>query len=236
MELKKIKCILFVLIISSSFVYSDEYDKDTNYIKTAVKQYYNETYGASYGTNWTYGRSSELKNIGDYNFKYENLFDGSRESAWCESGNNSGINEFLLFNIRELDEFGFYSGFNYNSAVENGIEIYFSVFNGLCSSDEDYHKFNRVKKALIQFYEVPKIVGQNNIKIEHEPIVLSYKTIELADISIEQIFNFHIEIEKENYTSTPDIIMKFTILDVYPGTDYDNTCISEIKVYGEYAE
>ena len=28
--------------------------------------------------------------------------------------------------------------------------------------------------------------------------------------------------------------MQLIILDVYPGTDYDDTCISEINVYGEY--
>ena len=28
--------------------------------------------------------------------------------------------------------------------------------------------------------------------------------------------------------------MQLIILDIYPGTDYDNTCISEFKVYGEY--
>lgn len=134
-------------------------DSESLYIKNAANQYYNGTGNQPYGTNWLYGRSSELKNVDAYSFMFEYLFDGDKNTAWCGASKNFGINEFVLFNVRELDEFGFYSGFNYDSAIRKGVDIKFLIYNGLCSSEKDFHKFNRVKKALVQFYEVAKIVG-----------------------------------------------------------------------------
>ncbi len=152
-------------------------ENENVYIKKAVNQYYNETGNNPYGTNWLYGRSSELKNIDAYFFTFEYISDGDKNTAWCGASKHSGINEFVLFNVRELDEFGFYSGFNYDSAIEKGIDIKFLIYNGLCSSEKDFHKFNRVKKALVQFYEVAKIVGQDSIIIDGLPISLSQATI-----------------------------------------------------------
>lgn len=227
---------LFLCIFYFACIFSFCEDNESLYIKKAVNQYYNETGNNPYGTNWLYGRSSELKNIDSYSLMFEYISDGDKNTAWCGASKNSGINEFVLFNVRELDEFGFYSGFNYDSAIRKGIDIRLLISNGLCSSEKDFHKFNRAKKALIQFYEVAKIVGQDSIIIDGLPIFLSQATIELDDSILEQSFDFHIDLDKKKITSTPDVIMKFTILDVYPGTDYDDTCISEIKVYGEYAE
>lgn len=60
--------------------------------------------------------------------------------------------------------------------------------------------------------------------------------IELKDTMDEQNFSFKINTRDDNIYSSPFVIMQLIILDVYPGTDYDDTCISEINVYGEYAE
>ncbi|MDE6720367.1 MAG: hypothetical protein K2J68_10990 [Treponemataceae bacterium] len=226
--------ILMAMIFQMLCVFCE--DSESMYIKNAANQYYNGTGNQPYGTNWLYGRSSELKNVDAYSFMFEYLSDGDKNTAWCGASKNSGINEFVLFNVRELDEFGFYSGFNYDSAIEKGIDIKFLIYNGLCSSEKDFHKFNMVKKTLVQFYEVAKIVGQDSIIIDGLPILLSQATTELDDSILEQSFDFHIDLDKKKITSTPDVIMKFTILDVYRGTDYEDTCISEIKVYGEYAE
>jgi hypothetical protein len=49
-----------------------------------------------------------------------------------------------------------------------------------------------------------------------------------------QEFDLPLKLRNDYVTSYPLLVLKITIVDIYPGSDYDNTCISEIKVYGEY--
>ena len=49
-----------------------------------------------------------------------------------------------------------------------------------------------------------------------------------------QKYEFSIILRDDFLYSSPAVILQLIILDVYPGSDYDDTCISEIKVYGEY--
>ena len=58
--------------------------------------------------------------------------------------------------------------------------------------------------------------------------------IELKDTMELQEFDLPLKLRNDYVTSSPLLVLKITIADIYPGTDYDNTCISEINVYGEY--
>ena len=79
-------------------------------------------------------------------------------------------------------------------------------------------------------------MGQNTIVVESEPLVIYDSDIEIKDIREVQEFDFLINLRDDYLYSTPTLILQFIILDVYKGTDYDDTCISEIKVYGEYVD
>lgn len=58
--------------------------------------------------------------------------------------------------------------------------------------------------------------------------------IELKDTMELQEFDLPLKLRNDYVTSSPLLVLKITIVDIYPGSDYDNTCISEINVYGEY--
>ena len=58
--------------------------------------------------------------------------------------------------------------------------------------------------------------------------------IELKDTMELQEFDLPLKLRNDYVTSSPLLVLKITIADIYPGSDYDNTCISEINVYGEY--
>ena len=90
-----------------------------------------------------------------------------------------------------------------------------------------------MKKAKIVFYDTPISVGQNSTKIKDEPIIIYENIIDFKDSIDKQNFSFIINTRDDNIYSSPFIVMQLIILDIYPGSDYDNTCISEIKVYGE---
>ena len=124
--------------------------------------------------------------------------------------------------------------FNYQESIEkDGIQFFLSVNNGYCKSENLFLKNNRVKKAKIVFYDTPISVGQNSTKIKDEPIIIYENIIDFKDSIDKQNFSFIINTRDDNIYSSPFIVMQLIILDIYPGSDYDNTCISEIKVYGE---
>lgn len=84
-----------------------------------------------------------------------------------------------------------------------GIEI----LNGFAKSRQTYFNNNRVKKILIEFSDGPSI------------------TAELEDDSNMELQV--IEFGREIRTSS----LKLTVLEIYPGEKYEDTCISEIRIF-----
>lgn len=93
-----------------------------------------------------------------------------------------------------------------NSEVR-GIEI----ANGYTKSEETYFENNRLKKIKIEFSDNDSIIV--NLKDD----VHGYDTLGLQNIKF------------ENSVITKRI--KISILEVYPGSKFKDTCISEIRVY-----
>lgn len=80
------------------------------------------------------------------------------------------------------------------------------IANGYKKSQELYTKNNKIKKILIEFSDGTNIV---------------------RELSDDYFNNFIIKFDSNIQTQ----FIKFTILDVYKGTDYSDTCIAEIKTY-----
>lgn len=226
----KKKVILILLLLQCMSLFSEE--NDYSFVKKAINQYWSTL---PYGTNWTLSRSSALKESSESPDFYERdkAFDGNIETAWVEDGSGSGINEYIMEYVchRDLDNF------NYQlSKRKNGINISIVINNGYCKNENLFLKNNRVKRAKIILYDTPISVGQNSTKIKDKPIIIYENIIELKDTMDEQKFSFIINTRDDNLFSSPFIMIQLIILDVYPGTQYDNTAISEIKVYGEYVD
>ena len=86
----------------------------------------------------------------------------------------------------------------------------------------------------VQIFDTPIVYGQEKSYVEANPLLIYDSLIELKDTMELQEFDLPLKLRNDYVTSSPLLVLKITIADVYPGTDYDNTCISEINVYGEY--
>ncbi|MCI6826298.1 MAG: hypothetical protein MR937_03155 [Spirochaetia bacterium] len=210
-------------------------ENDYSFVKKAINQYWSTL---PYGTNWTLSRSSALKESSESPDFYERdkAFDGNIETAWVEGVDGNGNNEYIMTTVFKRYK-KWYVNFDYQEVIEKkGINIFLSVNNGYCKNENLFLKNNRVKRAKIVFYDTPIAVGQDSTNIDDNPMIIYEEEIELRDIMDEQKFSFIINTRDDNLFSSPFIMIQLIILDVYPGTQYDNTAISEIKVYGEYVD
>lgn len=145
-------------------------------------------------------------------------FDGRTNTCWAEGveGNGSGTNGLMLVDDKGLEVIE-------RRGVGEHISIGLStkgvpvdkivIYNGYCKSQELWKMNNRIKKIGIQVsYIINKKFG--NFYFEEE----------LKDI----VYN---EILITNYLTNRIAGISFFILSTYPGTKYDDTCISEIEFW-----
>jgi hypothetical protein len=148
--------------------------------------------------------SSELKPEGVYSYEAQNVNDNDPNTAWVEGVTGPGINETINFTIAPRT----WGGKNDGAYKLKKI----GFMNGPNSSTDLFYANNRVKKVLVQYSDVFNYE-------EHEYIA------ELKDIMGMQ----YIILPKTELISNVQI----TILEVYPGNKYDDTCISEIQFFPE---
>ena len=184
---------------------------------------------------WLSARSSALVENANKpdEFEWDNLKDNDVTTCWCEGVRGPGINEYVLMFIDHENGLEF----DYGRAQRfKNIKCHLEINNGFCKGQDLFVKNNRVKTCRIEIYDTPEVYGQYETFIRADPVKIYDSVLELADTSETQEFEFFIKLREDNIYAGAIVLMQLTILDVYPGTDYDDTCISEIKVYGEYAE
>lgn len=184
---------------------------------------------------WLSARSSALVENANKpdEFEWDNLSDNDVTTCWCEGVRGPGINEYVLMFIEHENGLGF----DYGRAQRfKNIKCHLEINNGFCKSLDLFVKNNRVKTCRIEIYDTPRVHGQYETFICADPVKIYDSVLELADTSETQEFEFFITLREDDIYAGPVVLMQLTILDVYPCTDYDDTCISEIKVYGEYAK
>ncbi len=154
------------------------------------------------------GATSELKE-GDYIYRAINTIDGDPATAWVEGVGGSGINERIIFAIGPI----------YSKEPGSYLVEKIGIMNGLCKNSLLFYKNNRVKKARLVWYshyeERPERAGDK--ANSHERIIELSDTMQMQFIQFDEpvrIYEFSLE-----------------ILDVYRGSAYDDTCLSELKVF-----
>ena len=223
--MKKILCA--ILLIFSSFIYANE-----KLILEAVNDLFISTLN---DRQWTLGRSSVLFEQGKDSDFYEwrNLQDSNLNTCWCEGKKDAGIGEYVLIPFSREDGLGF----SYRKAQRfKNIVCSLNINNGNCKDMESFMKNNRIKRCRIKVYDTPVIYGQHITYANSTPLLIYDSIIELEDTPDKQLFDFCIKLRDDETECSPLLMIQLIILDVYLGTDYDNTCISEINVCGEYAE
>jgi hypothetical protein len=169
----------------------------------------------------------------DARFTVFNLFDGKTNTCWAEGvkGNGAGTNGEMVWN----------EDFSY--VVErNGVGEYIQIwskpfavdkvviYNGYQKSFQLFSANNRVKRIGIL------------ARVELKPFPTNFNDLPLSErnkIWKSSIRDIITNVQLEDKMGGQEIILKlsnvinlrFTILSTYPGTTYDDTCISEIEFW-----
>ncbi len=147
--------------------------------------------------------SSELK---DENNRYSawNIVDERPETAWVEGKEDFGKNEFITISMSphmEIDEDDYLKGSYKIKKI--------GIINGYAKDENTYKQNNRVKKLLL--------------KCDNEFSETHFRSYTLKDTMAMQ----YIEFDKPIFMNKVEI----KIRDIYKGSKYDDTCISEIKLF-----
>lgn len=156
-------------------------------------------------TEIKYQFSSALKG-----YPADNLLDQRIDTAWVEGANDNGTGEWVSIELTPKQ-----------NAKECPVGIfYFGMIPGYSKSDSTWEENNRIKSALLV---IKKYSKDNKPLYEYAIIRLKFK-----DIRKLHVFNI------SDYDDEPVTERKIWLIieDVYKGTKYNDTCISEMTISG----
>ena len=218
----KKKIISFCIFLITLYVYS--FDKHV-LTKESVDEHWNDI------SFWEHGISSKLIEHG-YNYAWESIRDKDLTTAWVEGVKGDGIGEWVIIPIK-----GNYQYLNYeNNVLNKNLQILLKINNGFCKNETTYKNNNRVKKAKITLYEVALRTGQSKTYALEEPCIMYETEILLEDAMKQQEFSFTCSPKATYSEGHLYLYTQLTILDVYPGEKYQDTCISEMSATAEVIE
>ncbi|MBU1077913.1 MAG: hypothetical protein KKH98_11515 [Spirochaetes bacterium] len=176
-----------------------------------------------------YYASSELQNPDPYQLgKYSayNLFDRDKNTCWAEGKDDDGVGEFILFQIDE--------------SVDD-----FVILNGFAGTNPFFQKNNRVKEMELSIYvgankpgeasEIFTIYNASEYPEKKKIVLKDVKEAQRTILSLdwEDVIKFK---EKVKATIGPELkyeyFIKLVILSIYKGSQYNDTCLSDIIVKG----
>lgn len=167
--------------------------------------------------------SSVLKTdeINIYNYEPKNLFDVDLNTAWCEGVKGHGEGQWVEFNFAGNVSVG---------AI--------GIINGYTKREALYYANNRIKKIELDVeyrpgeYDDEKPSGESKKAIQKETTVIDLKQIQFNELNknVQAPFISWLADYDDNYRNVKKI--RLTILEVFPGTKYDDTCISEVYFIG----
>ena len=178
--------------------------------------------------------SSELKSKNEQ-YAAKNVIDNNPATAWVEGASGSGINENIKIDFTPYTAGGKIEG----STLINKI----GIINGYSKDKDTFKSNNRVKKIRITYnYRLgeDEIEGRNSNP--KEKVLGSLGINEFNDQELrdkEKILGEYILEDKMEmqYIQLDEPLLasyiKITILDVYKGEKFNDTCISEVKVITE---
>jgi hypothetical protein len=147
--------------------------------------------------------SSALTPQGDFTYHAKNAADFSYETAWAEGAKGAGIGEYL----------------EYQFAPESARLEEIKIANGYVKSEKAWTENARVKKLKLYYNGKPYAIL--NLKNERSEQVFKV-----------QPFGYQYYSLADDKKPTKPWTLRFEILEVYPGTRYTDTAISEIHFMG----
>jgi hypothetical protein len=166
--------------------------------------------------------SSVLKTdeINIYNYESKNLFDGDLNTAWCEGIKGHGEREWVEF--------------NFGNAFIGAI----GIINGYTKREAIYYANDRIKKIKLDVEYVPREYddveqsGGSEETLEKETTVIELKQKQFNELNknVQAPFMSWLADYGDSYRHVRKI--RLSVLEVFPGTKYDDTCISEVYFLG----
>lgn len=164
----------------------------------------------------------------------QNLVDGNNATAWVEGAEGSGVGEFIYFVLPDSSRF-------------------INVYNGYCKSKSLWEQNNRVKRMKVTYhvginaegfvteiadvYKALQFPSEFYIDLEDaislQTFLIPFNDADLKTFGQQVVEGFNREYDipiRKIYN-----ILRFEIVDVYKGTKYDDTCISEFYFRSEYS-
>jgi len=178
--------------------------------------------------------SSELVEKGlskDY-YGAKKAFDGKVETTWVEGVEGDGVDEHIIFYLLFGGSYPSYDEFIDDNKK---LEVELTIVNGVAKNKKIYEMNNRVKKAILEVYEARVAIRQIDpwIISKQEPILTTTFVLNLKDDIKPQKFLLRFRPKQKSIDglgSTFLCIGRLIIKEVYPGTKYKDTGISEIDV------
>lgn len=156
--------------------------------------------------------------LGD-RYKSENICDGKIETAWVEGVGGDGIGEWIKISI---DAYTVLSEITTTPFEISKI----AIIPGYGKSEKTWVENNRVKKLMLVIHTPPEVIPEKN-----EWVVLR---LNLKDENKFQIFNIPVKLRAANVYPMKKIVW-LRIEEIYKGTKYEDTCISEFVAFGGFS-
>lgn len=167
-----------------------------------------------------------------YNFYApEKAFDNNTKTAWVEGRKGDGIGEWIVIAMKSKPGVGVPQ---YEDYIKNKKQLVltFEIINGLIINRTLFKANNRVKKAILEIYSAEIRPAQGGIYIDSAVTLNSRIELNLKDTMQVQKFTLKIK-SKPKYPIKSGLFLlmgRLIIKEVYRGSKYRDTCISEIKL------
>jgi hypothetical protein len=200
--------------INKKYGYSSKYDSFYDDLKSSIWEVYGEADGNMRYDPVPYKITSSSFLNDSFSYRAENLCDNNFKTAWVEGVKGYGIGEIFQYFINNYKYYKDEKFEKINDYIPPINEI--RLFNGYVKSEKAFKENSRIKK--LKMY------------VDGQPWVI----LELADTTSQQIFEIpeikYLKIKnRKDYKE--DLVLKFEILEVYKGTKYEDTCLTELLLY-----
>ena len=181
---------------------------DLNFAKNLEEAQNGELWGYHSGRIGKPSASSTLANQGSFSYDVQNIDDLDLKTAWIQGKNDFGIGESFSFRMDySASHSGYAKVYNFAGMIE--------AFNGYCKTEKGWKENSRIKTL--------------KLTLNNTPICL----IELVDtwkyqkIDLRKFFKEPIHFPNAPFEISDGDVLTFEIMDVYKGTKYKDTALSE---------
>ncbi|MEP2023202.1 MAG: hypothetical protein ABJH98_09245 [Reichenbachiella sp.] len=152
--------------------------------------------------------SSTLKDQGANTYNISNTHDLDLRTAWIEGKRGYGIGETISFKMDYSSDAGYAKVYNFAGVIE--------LFNGYCKSEKVWNENSRIKTLMLTLNDTPVC------------LIELVDTWQYQSIDLRKLFKEPRKFPNAEFEITHNDVLNFKIMEVYEGTKYKDTALSEL--------